>query len=114
MQHLTQYAEQPSTGSAAQPRTPAEVADWLTEKATDVKGIAMQRYPRDRVEQLRDEASQLRLLVETAAEHLHQFDRAITHLTTTAEVVDEVHAQAERNYMQRLGALAMQQEAVNA
>lgn len=119
MHDLTQPAETVRTVTPAQ--TPAEVADWLTEKATDAKGIAAERYPHDRSARLTDENAQLRLLVETAAEHLRQFDiergqhiKRIAQAGTKAEVVDEVHAQVERNYMLRLGGRAMQQEVTNA
>lgn len=94
------------------PRTPAEVADWLTEKATDAKGVAMRRYPSNRREQLRDEAAQLRLIVETAAEHLHQFDiertrhlAEIRRLNGTAEVLELGHKAVAEIYDRRIAAL---------
>jgi hypothetical protein len=70
------------------PRTPAEVADWLTEKATDARGIAFSRYPRERSSRLADETAQLRLLVEQAAEHLRQFDREITCLRAPSSALN--------------------------
>lgn len=55
--------------------TPAEVADLITERLTDVTAIAAQRYPHNVDARQLDEVAQLRLLVETAGEHLRQFDR---------------------------------------
>lgn len=81
---------------STEPRTPAEVADWLTDQATDAKGIAMQRYPSGLVDQLHDEAAQLRLLVETAAEHMHQFERErhayIAAIASKDDQLTSIHA----------------------
>lgn len=94
------------------PRTPAEVADWLTEKATDAKGVAFDRYPRERWARTADEAAQLRLLVEQAAEHLRQFDiertrnlAEIRRLTGTAEVLELGHKAVAQIYDRRIAAL---------
>lgn len=94
------------------PRTPAEVADWLTENATDVAARAAQRFPRDRAEQLRDAAEQLRLLVETAAEHLQQFEiereRHVSELARKSAQLDTIHAtlaQTRDNYDTRVAEL---------
>lgn len=57
------------------PRTPAEVADWLTEHLTDVTAVAFRRYPYNAYARREDERAQMRLLVEAGAEHLRQFDR---------------------------------------
>lgn len=55
--------------------TPAQVADLITERLTDVTEVAAKRYPNNLAARRVDEVAQLRLLVETAAEHLRQFDR---------------------------------------
>ncbi|PKV80856.1 hypothetical protein [Nocardia fluminea] len=62
------------------PRTPAEVADWLTEKATDAKAVAAERYPHDPTARRIDETAQLRLLVEQAAESLREFERHLDEI----------------------------------
>lgn len=90
--------------------TPADVADWLTEKATDVSAIAAQRYPHTKTDRLLDEAAQLRLLVEQAAEHLHQFAREreqhveeIARLSVRAEILNALHEFAAKKYEKRIG-----------
>lgn len=60
--------------------TPAEVADLITERLTDVTEVAAKRYPNNAAARRVDEVAQLRLLVETAAEHLRQIDRERTQL----------------------------------
>lgn len=71
--------------------TPAEIADWLTDRLTDVTAIAAERYPHNPAARRADELAQLRLLVETAGEHLRQFDRERERL-----VDDVARVKAER------------------
>lgn len=68
--------------------TPAEVADLITERLTDVTAIAAERYPHNPAARRADELAQLRLLVETAGEHLRQIDRE------REQLIDEI-AQGE-------------------
>lgn len=64
--------------------TPAEVADLITERVTDVDAVAAERYPNNPAARREDVVAQLRLLVETAAEHLRQIDR------DREQLVDEI------------------------
>lgn len=88
--------------------TPAEVADQITECLTDAADIAAKRYPNNANARRLDEVAQLRLLVETAAEHLHQFERErerhveeIARLGAKTEVLEAGHAAVADNYRRR-------------
>lgn len=75
--------------------TPAEIADWLTDKATDVDAVASERYRHNPTARREDVVAQLRLLVETAAEHLRQIDRERTQLIDRIAQLTEPDAELE-------------------
>lgn len=92
--------------------TPAEVADLITERLTDVTLVAAQRYPDNVAARRVDEVAQLRLLVETAAEHLQQFERErkrhineIASKDAQLEVIRGTLAQTRTNYGSRIDEL---------
>lgn len=60
---------------SADTRTPAGLADMLTEQAVQAHTRAFQRYPHNRTERLADEAAQLRTLIEVAVDQLRSMEK---------------------------------------